>query len=51
MDANVAFGPNNKEKLLSFLDSLNDSLIRQQDSGLEMFVIIWQNVWFQHSRL
>ncbi|KAK0131197.1 hypothetical protein N1851_034102 [Merluccius polli] len=49
-------GPYNTERLITFLDALRHRLIPPQEGGLlrpgmPLFVIIWDNVAFHHSRL
>ncbi|XP_034045995.1 uncharacterized protein LOC117527664 [Thalassophryne amazonica] len=51
-----AVGPYNSERLIAFLDTLHDRLIPPQERGLlrpgmPLFVIIWDNVAFHHSRV
>ncbi|KAL0198989.1 hypothetical protein M9458_007529, partial [Cirrhinus mrigala] len=49
-------GPYNPERLITFLNALHESLIPPEERGLlrpgmPLFVIIWDNVAFHHSRL
>ena len=49
-------GPYNTERLITFLDALKDLLIPLEERGLlrpgmTLYVIIWDNVAFHHSRL
>ncbi|XP_031164929.2 uncharacterized protein LOC116056748 [Sander lucioperca] len=49
-------GPYNTERLITFLDSLKEILIPPEERGLlrpgmTLYVIIWDNVAFHHSRL
>lgn len=53
---NAVLGPYNTARLISFLDSLNDTLIPQEERDLEgpelmKFVVVWDNVRFHHSQL
>ncbi len=49
-------GPYNTERLITFLDALKEILIPPEERGLlragmSLYVIIWDNVAFHHSRL
>ncbi|RXN35104.1 hypothetical protein ROHU_003837 [Labeo rohita] len=49
-------GPYNTERLITFLDALKEILIPPEERGLlrpgmTLYVIIWDNVAFHHSRL
>ncbi|KAJ8395943.1 hypothetical protein AAFF_G00026510 [Aldrovandia affinis] len=53
---NVVLGPYNTARLLRFLDSLNDTLIPQEEQDLEgpelmKFVVVWDNIHIHHSLL
>ncbi|KAI2643760.1 hypothetical protein ROHU_027153 [Labeo rohita] len=51
-----AIGPYNTERLIPFLNALHERLIPPEERGLlragmPLFIIIWDNVSFHHSRL